>query len=940
MIDYKETLNLPKTNFAMKANLAQREPEILNHWQDIGLYQRLREKHKQSRKFILHDGPPYANGKIHIGHALNKILKDIIVKVKTLDGFDAPYVPGWDCHGLPIELHVEKELGKKRESLSTLEFRKICRDYANSQIQLQKEAFIRLGVMGDWENYYATMNYAYEANVIRALAEIVKNNHLEQGFKPVHWCLDCRSALADAELEYQMKKSDSIDVRFFVVDPKLVLSKFVKNVNDYIHLPLSIPIWTTTPWTLPANQAIAVHAELHYVCVRCRLNAQEELFVLSHTLLEANMEKWKVDHYEVLGTINGRDLEGILCHHPFEKRTAPIILSSYVNTEGGTGVVHTAPGHGLEDYIVGLNYNLKIQSPVMDNGVFDGSCSLVAGEHVFKAIPKIVEHIKESHHLIYHETISHSYPHCWRHKSPVIYRATPQWFISMDRNQLRKKAIEAIHNCEWIPNWGESRILSMIEQRPDWCISRQRTWGTPLAFFVHKRDRSLHPQTLSLLEEIAKRIEKNGIDAWYQLEISELLGSEAMEYEKVNDTLDVWFDAGVSHACVLDKIQGLHDPAEMYLEGSDQHRGWFQSSLLTSVAFKERAPYKTVLTHGYTIDAEGRKMSKSIGNVIAPEKILKTLGADIIRLWVAATDYRSDVSISQEILTRISDAYRRIRNTTRYLLSNLFDFDPKNHLIALEKLLPLDRWIVNKTYELQNEIRSAYEQYQFHMIYQKVHNFCTVELGSFYLDIIKDRQYTCKRESQARRSCQTAMYHIIESLVRWLAPVLSFTADEIWANMPGEREKSVFLSQWYQGISPTREEIFTSLFWDQVIAIRNEVNKKLEEARTNGLIGSGLEAEVNLYVNENFMKQLSLLENDLRFILITSKATILAYKDKTTTLVDSLPGLAIEVVASPHAKCIRCWHRREDVGQDANHPEICLRCVTNVDGEGEIRIVA
>ena len=772
-MDYKKTLNLPNTGFPMKGNLAQREPERLKKWNDADLYKKIREAFTGRPQFILHDGPPYANGEIHIGHAVNKVLKDIIVKSKTLSGFDAPYVPGWDCHGLPIELMVEKKIGKAGVKVSPAVFRKACREYAAKQVDIQKEAFVRLGILGDWGNPYLTMDFAFEANIVRSLGKITQKGHVVAGAKPVHWCTDCGSALAEAEVEYEDKHSPAIDVRFQVIDENAFMSLCHHAPEHEGRGALSVVIWTTTPWTLPANQGVALNPDLEYVVVQC----ETERLVVAEALLKDTMLRYGNDIYHVIGYCKGSAWEYQLLQHPFYDRQVPVVLGDHVTVEAGTGAVHTAPGHGQDDYIVGKKYGLRIDNPVGSDGVFLTNTELFAGEHVFNANAHVLEVLENKGKLVHQQAILHSYPHCWRHKTPIIFRATPQWFISMNKNGLREQALSEVKRVDWIPEWGQARIESMIEGRPDWCISRQRTWGVPITFFIHKETRELHPQTVELIEKVAKRIEEKGIEAWFELEKEELLGIEAADYEKMTDTLDVWFDSGVTHACVLDKREQLRFPADLYLEGSDQHRGWFQSSLLASTAMNDAAPYKAVLTHGFTVDKNGEKMSKSKGNVIPPQSVMKNLGADVLRLWIASTDYRSEMRVSDEILERTSDGYRRLRNTARFLLSSLNDFDPAQDLVATPDLLVLDRWLMDRAYLLQEEVKAAYETYQFQHIYQKVHHFCVLDLGGFYLDIIKDRQYTAKADSLARRSAQTAMYHVIEALTRWLAPIISYTAD-------------------------------------------------------------------------------------------------------------------------------------------------------------------
>jgi isoleucyl-tRNA synthetase len=938
-MDYKKTLNLPNTAFPMKGNLAQREPERLKKWNDADLYNKIREAFAGRPKFILHDGPPYANGEIHIGHAVNKVLKDIIIKSKSLSGFDAPYVPGWDCHGLPIELQVEKKVGKAGVKVSPSVFRKACREYAGKQVNIQKEAFIRLGILGDWDNPYLTMDFAFEADIVRSLGKICQNGHIAKGAKPVHWCTDCGSALAEAEVEYEDKHSPAVDVRFQVVDEVEFLSHCHHVPEHEGAGPLSVVIWTTTPWTLPANQGVALNPDLEYSVVQCEKDGNKERLVVAEALLKDAMLRYGIENYHVIAYCKGAALERQLLQHPFYDRQVPIILGDHVTTDAGTGAVHTAPGHGQDDYVVGLKYGLPVDNPVGNDGVFLPSTELFAGEHVFNANPKVLEVLEQRGKLVHHEAILHSYPHCWRHKTPIIFRATAQWFISMEKNKLREQALNEVKRVTWIPDWGQARIESMMEGRPDWCISRQRTWGVPIAFFVHKETGELHPRTAELVEQVAQRIEQKGIDAWFELEASELLGEEAEHYDKINDTLDVWFDSGVTHACVLEKREQLHFPADLYLEGSDQHRGWFQSSLLASVAMNEVAPYKAVLTHGFTVDADGKKMSKSKGNVVAPQSVMKDLGADVLRLWVASTDYRGEMSVSDEILRRTSDGYRRLRNTARFLLSNLDDFDPAQHLVETKDLLALDRWVLDRAYTLQEEVKAAYEAYQFQHIYQKVHHFCVIDLGGFYLDIIKDRQYTAKTGGLARRSAQTAMYHVLEALTRWLAPIISYTADEIWQYMPGTRSESVFLETWYQGLVKLDDDAALNReFWQKVMTVRAAVGKELEKSRAKGDIGSSLNAELELYCNAGFFDALSRLADELRFIFITSSASVMAEQSAPEEAIQTeVEGVKLKVVVSAHEKCVRCWHQRPDVGQHAEHPELCGRCVENVAGEGEHR---
>ncbi len=933
MSDYKNTLNLPETGFPMRGDLAKREPEMLSRWYKEGLYQAIRQAKSGKKTFILHDGPPYANGNIHIGHSVNKILKDIIIKSKGLSGFDSPYIPGWDCHGLPIELKVEQIVGKPGEKVSAAQFREECRKYAYEQIEAQKKDFIRLGVLGDWDKPYLTMDYKTEANTIRALARIIANGHLLKGAKPVHWCTACGSSLAEAEVEYYDKTSPSIDVRFRAVDSNAVAAKFGV-VTDK---PISLVIWTTTPWTLPANRAIALNGEFNYALV----SFDDECVILAADLVEHVMKRIGVTDWAVLGECKGSDLELLRFNHPFMGFDVPAILGDHVTLDAGTGAVHTAPGHGPDDFVIGQKYGLEVANPVGPNGCYlPNTYPTLDGVFVFKANDVIVELLKEKGALLHHEAMQHSYPCCWRHKTPVIFRATPQWFIGMDKNGLRQQSLKEIKGVKWIPDWGQARIESMVENRPDWCISRQRTWGTPMSLFVHKETQEPHPRTLELMEEVAKRVEVSGIQAWWDLDIRELLGDEADDYMKTPDTLDVWFDSGSTHSTVVDARPEFHgNSADLYLEGSDQHRGWFMSSLMISTAIKGKAPYREVLTHGFTVDGQGRKMSKSIGNTVSPQDVMNKLGADILRLWVASTDYTGEIAVSDEILKRSADTYRRIRNTARFFLANLNGFDPAKHQVKPEEMVILDRWAVGRAKAAQEDILKHYENYDFHNVIQRLMQFCSVEMGSFYLDIIKDRQYTAKSDSVARRSCQTALYHIIEALVRWMAPIMSFTADEIWAQLPGERAKFVFTQEWYTDLFGLEaSETLNDEYWAELLAVRSEVNKVLEQARTDKQLRGSLEAAVTLYADKALAEKLNALGNELRFVLLTSQATVADIHDAPeNALASDMAGLKIVLSKAQGEKCPRCWHYATDIGQVAEHADLCGRCVTNVAGNGEER---
>ncbi|MBV6417103.1 MAG: Isoleucine--tRNA ligase [Steroidobacteraceae bacterium] len=930
--DYKHTINLPQTGFPMKADLAQREPKMLADWQARDLYGKLRAAARGRPRFVLHDGPPYANGAIHIGHAVNKILKDIIVKSRSLDGYDAPYIPGWDCHGLPIEHAVEKKHGKPGQKLDANAFRAACRAFARAQIDLQRADFIRLGVLGDWGRPYLTMDAAYEAEQIRAFGRIVKNGHLYRGAKPVHWCLDCRSALAEAEVEYETHVSPAIDVAFRVVDLRDFERRIGQPAGALDEIPVSLVIWTTTPWTLPANEAVALRASFRYSLVEVETAAGRERLVLASELRDACLARYGLASLELLAEFDGVALERLELAHPFLPKRVPVILGEHVTLEAGTGAVHTAPAHGQEDFIVGRQYGLPVVNPVGPDGRFFASTPLVGGLRVEAANPVIVQALAEAGRLLHHVPFEHSYPHCWRHKTPVIFRATPQWFISMEQRNLRAHALRDIKGVKWTPAWGEQRITGMIENRPDWCISRQRTWGVPITLFTHKETGALHPDTLALIDKAAAHVAQGGIEAWFALEAADLIGEDSATYEKVTDVMDVWADSGLSFECVGAARPEIAAPVDLYLEGSDQHRGWFHSSLLMSEALYARAPYKGVLTHGFTVDEKGRKMSKSLGNVVLPQKVVASLGADVLRLWVASTDYANEIGVSDEILKRMADSYRRIRNTVRFLLGNLAGFDPATDAVPAADLVALDAWAIGRTRALQAEVVQAYRDYAFHLIYQKVHNFCIVDLGGLYLDVLKDRLYTTPAKSHARRSAQTAMFHIAEAMVRWLAPILSFTAEEIWQFMPGNRGESVQFETWHA----LPEAPAGAIDWTALLALRAAVTRELEKLRDTGAIGAPLEAEVDVWCPSAVHPRLAALGDELRFLLITSAARV----HEGAPPADSVPvgeGVAIRITPTKARKCVRCWHRLDDVGTHAEHPELCGRCVTNVAGAGETR---
>ncbi len=939
-MDYKNTLNLPDTPFPMRGDMAKREPQMVAQWQEQQRYRRIRAVAKGRPKFVLHDGPPYANGDIHIGHAVNKVLKDIIVKSKTLAGFDAPYVPGWDCHGLPIELQVEKQHGK---NIPAGQFRELCRAYATEQIARQKKDFIRLGVLGDWDKPYLTMDFKTEAEIIRTLGKIHARGYLYQGKKPVNWCLDCQSALAEAEVEYEDKVSPAIDAGFEVRDIAALNKAFRAKLPA--EAKVYAVIWTTTPWTLPANQAVCVHPELEYNLVKTDRG---------YLILAADLAGQCLTRYQLAGSNDrgdgkaancfGRALENLTLRHPFQNRAVPIICGEHVTLEAGTGLVHTAPAHGLDDYFVGQKYHLPTDNPVGDDGKFVSSTPAIgevplAGVFVLKANDIVLNGLQASGHLLHQEKMKHSYPHCWRHKTPIIFRSTPQWFIGMEQNAqgkkiLREVANKAVDATEFFPSWGRARLEAMIRNRPDWCVSRQRNWGVPMPFFVHRETMQLHPRTPELLELVARRVEQQGIEAWFALEAEELLGKDAAQYRKLTDTLDVWFDSGTTHAAVLRQRDELKFPADLYLEGSDQHRGWFQSSLLTACATDGRAPYDGLLTHGFVVDGQGHKMSKSKGNVIAPQKIFDTLGADILRLWVASTDYSGELTISDEILKRVVESYRRIRNTLRFLLANIADFDIRQQAMPVAQWLEIDRYALALVTRLQTEVQHDYSRYEFHAVVQKLQAFCSEDLGGFYLDILKDRLYTTAPNSSGRRSAQNALYHITQALTRLMAPILSFTGEEVWALLGQHQGKeldscSVFESVWYELPKLPAADSRLVQDWEIICAWRARVNKRLEDSRAAGNIGSALAAEIDIHAAGSDYDVLVRLGDDLRFVTITSRAGV--------KRANSEADQHVEVLVSANAKCERCWHYREDVGSDARHPTICGRCVGNLAGKDEGR---
>ena len=939
MADYKNTLNLPDTPFPMRGDLAKREPKMLQEWQERRFYQRIRAASKGKKRFVLHDGPPYANGDIHIGHAVNKILKDIIVKSKTLDGFDAPYVPGWDCHGMPIEVQIEKQHGKH---LPAGETQRLCRAYASEQVERQKKDFQRLGVLGDWDNPYLTMAFRNEADEIRALGKLLENGYVYRGLKPVNWCFDCGSALAAAEVEYEDRKDPAVDVGFPFAEPEKIAKAF--GLNSLPDKPGFVVIWTTTPWTLPANQALNAHPEFTYHLV----DTEKGLLILAADLQEACLARYGLTG-NTLASCKGAALEGIAFKHPFYDRLSPVYLGEYVTLDTGTGMVHAAPAYGVEDFQSCRKYGMKddqILTPVMGDGKYASTLPLFGGQMIWKANPQIVAHLEEKGVLFAHKPDLHSYMHCWRHKTPIILRATTQWFAGMEevpgykgvkpRETLRETALRAVEATQFFPSWGKARLHAMIANRPDWTLSRQRQWGVPMPFFVHKETGALHPRTPELLEQVAQRVEREGIEAWQALDAAELLGNDAAQYEKIRDTLDVWFDSGTTHLTVL---RGSHAaegrfPADLYLEGSDQHRGWFHSSLLTGCMTDGRAPYEALLTHGFVVDGEGKKMSKSKGNVIVPQQVMGELGADILRLWVASTDYSGELSISKEILKRVVESYRRIRNTLRFLLANIADFDPAKHALPPEQWLEIDRYALELARARQQKVREGYDRYQFHTVIQELTGFCSEDLGAFYLDILKDRLYTTGADSRPRRAAQNALWHITHALLKMMSPVLSFTAEEAWQVVKGGAEGSIFEEEWHVFPEARLEQKLVA-GWFDIRNARNIVNKKIEDERAKGTVGSSLQAEIDIHVAGPAYEMMNRLGDDLRFVFITSRATLHKRVDAGD---DQDP--VTQVNPSTHTKCERCWHYRADVGHDPQHPELCGRCTANLYGAGEPRSFA
>jgi isoleucyl-tRNA synthetase len=940
MADYRKTLNLPDTPFPMRGDLPKREPNWIADWQQKKLYQRIRKASAGRPKFVLHDGPPYANGSLHIGHALNKILKDIIVRSKTLAGFDAPYVPGWDCHGLPIEHKVEVTHGK---NLPADRVRELCRAYAAEQIEIQKADFIRLGVLGDWDNPYRTMDFANEANEIRALAEMTRNGYVFKGLKPVNWCFDCGSALAEAEVEYADKASPTIDVAFPVSSDhagKLAAAFGLAKLDK----PAAAVIWTTTPWTIPANQALNAHPDFDYALVDVKLkDGDERLLVLARELVESALQRYELEG-SIIATAKGAALERIEFRHPFFDRVSPVYLADYVGIDAGTGIVHSSPAHGVDDFNSWHAYgrsNDEILSLVMGGGQYVSDLPFFGGMNIWKANPAIVDKLAEVGALLSHGKITHSYMHCWRHKTPLVYRATAQWFVGMDKtaadgSTLRERALRAVEATKFYPGWGQARLHAMIANRPDWCISRQRNWGVPIPFFLHKETGELHPRTVELMEAVALRVEKEGIEAWFKLDAADLLGAEAAQFEKISDTLDVWFDSGTTHKHVL---RGSHNDghpegprADMYLEGSDQHRGWFHSSLLTGCAIDGHAPYRSLLTHGFAVDGAGRKMSKSLGNVVVPQEVTGKLGAEILRLWVASTDYSGELSISKEILDRVVEVYRRVRNTLRFLLANTADFDIDKDAVPLEQWMDIDRYALAFTRQLAQQAEADYAKMEFHRIVQALQVFCAEDLGAFYLDILKDRLYTTAAGSLPRRAAQTALWHITQTLLKLMAPILSFTAEEAWAILnpaQADAEPDSVMLHTFHALPAQEGEAGLIARWEIIRGVRSEGLKVIEALRTEGKVGASLQAELELRLSADKFSAMNSLGEDLRFVTMTSTATLSEVASAEDEHISATPSAA--------QKCERCWHYVETVGSHAEHPTLCGRCVSNLFGEGETR---
>ena len=929
-MDYKNTLNLPKTTFSMKANLARKEPELLEKWAEMNIYEKIRTVSKGRERYILHDGPPYANGDIHLGTALNKVIKDIVIKSKNMVGFDCIYVPGWDCHGLPIEHQVDQELGEKQHTMPQAEKRRLCRSYANKYVDIQREQFKRFGVFGEWDSPYVTMDYDYEATTIEEFGKLLLSGDVYKGKKPVYWCASCKTALAEAEVEYADHTTPSIYVKFPMISD---ISGVLPRLSGE---KVSVVIWTTTPWTIPANLAIALHEDFDYVAVK----VGGEVLIFAKDLQDYCLDAFgfREKEYEVLDEFKGSVLEGLKCRHPFIERDSVLILAPFVTLEAGTGCVHIAPGHGQDDYEIGLKYGLDVYAPVDDDGKFTPDVDFFAGQFVFDANDAVNEKLREVGALLGTVNIEHQYPHCWRCKNPIIFRSTEQWFISMEKNSLREKALKAIDNVNWFPSWGRDRIYGMIENRPDWCISRQRSWGVPITVFYCKNCGN-YLVTKEILDHVVALVREHGADIWFERDAKDLLPDGVVcptcggtDFKKETDILDVWFDSGVSHAAVLEKRDNLESPCDMYLEGNDQHRGWFHSSLLESVGTRGRAPYKNVLTHGMVVDGEGKKMSKSLGNFVDPQKMIDQYGAEILRLWVAAEDYTADIRISEEILKRLVEAYRRIRNTSRYILGNLYDFDCKKDMVPVEDMEEMDRWALHRLQEIIRKVRNAYESYQFHVVYYTLYNFCSVDLSALYLDVLKDRLYTSKAESRERRSAQSAMYIILDAMTRLLAPVLVFTSEEIWSNMPDYdgKEESIHMTQ-FPEVDPQYLDEDLGKKWETLIAVKGEVSKAIEIARQKKVVGHSLDSCVNIHAPEKLQAFLKGYLDNMKALLIVSQVNLVP-ADKVSDPYESteFEGLKIEVSRARGIKCERCWNYSETVGENADHPTICTRCVKNL----------
>lgn len=930
-MDYKETLNLPKTDFPMKANLTAKEPEMLARWEEMEIYHKIRAASKGRETYILHDGPPYANGNIHLGTALNKMIKDMVIKAKNMSGFDSIYVPGWDCHGLPIEHQVDKEIGERRHEMSQADKRRACRGYAEQYVGVQRDQFKRLGVFGEWENPYLTMSYDYEAVTVNEFGKLYLSGSVYKGKKPVYWCASCKTALAEAEVEYNEHHTPSIYVKFRVVSD--IAAVRPKLAGEQV----SIVIWTTTPWTIPANLAIALHEDFVYVAVKIG----GEVLILAKDLLDYCLDAFgfRGKPYEIVDEFSGAGLEGQKARHPIIDRESLLILAPFVTLDAGTGCVHIAPGHGQEDYEIGMAYGLDNYAPVDEDGRFTKDVDNFAGQYVFDANTAVNQKLAEAGALLGLVDIEHSYPHCWRCKEPIIFRSTEQWFISMEKNDLRKKALTAIHQGEWVPGWGRDRIYGMVENRPDWCISRQRLWGVPITMFYCQECGSEF-LTQEILDHVVGLVRKFGADVWFEREARDLLPPGTVcpacrngaSFRKETNILDVWFDSGVSHAAVLETRADLRSPADMYLEGSDQHRGWFHSSLLESIGTRSRAPYKTVLTHGFVVDGEGKKMSKSVGNVIEPQEIIDQYGAEILRLWVAAEDYTDDIRISKEILTRLVEAYRRIRNTSRYILGNLYDFDPAKDAVPHGEMMEMDRWALHRLQEIVRRVRDAYDRYQFHMVYYTLYNFCTVDLSALYLDVLKDRLYTSRVDSRERRSAQSAMILILDAMARLLAPVLTFTAEEIWAALPARpgKEASIHMARFPEVRADYIDEAVGER-WKTMTAVRAEIAKAIENARKSKVIGHSLDAAVRIALPEKLQAVLLDRQEDLRALLIVSQLDIVEKGALAEPFASrEIEGLLVEVGKAKGEKCHRCWIYSEHLGANPEHPVICERCITKI----------